>query len=334
MSVIISTHNRPDALRLVLEGYGRSICRDFEVVVADDGSGPETADLVRSMSRAASYRLQHVWQRHEGFRLAGARNQAAKSASGDVLVLTDGDCVPLPETLTLPLERCVPGRAITGGRCLLTEEETLGILSRELSTDKILADVLRRDLPALRLLRWKNRFYAITHLKPRPKLLTANAAVHRSDFEAVNGFDERFVGWGYEDEDLARRLRRMGVQIADACNESLVLHLFHPVHETHRPDARASANYRYFKLNRFLTKPLRGLKRRDPTELELELTGEVPAALLPILPKARPNPPEVSLCFGKGLPGELPRGEVVFRHLRAESFPTLESLYRFLGELL
>ena len=315
----------------MLEGYGRSPRGDFEVIVADDGSGPETAELVRGLAAQFRHPLRHVWQPHDGFRLAAARNAALRVAVGEVIVFTDGDCIPLPGSLDSPSRACKQGHALTGGRCYLSEEETRSLLSREATVDDVLPGALAREGSGLRRERRKNRFHAFTKLKPRPKLLTANAAVHRLDLERVNGFDERFVGWGYEDEDLARRLRRVGVRIGDGSLESIVLHLFHPVHETHRPNARGSANYAYFKQARYLTRPLRGLVARTPRDLGVELLGKVPGPLAHLSRSSAPEPPEVSLCFGRKILGRRPRGEVVLRGLVSERFSGPEELYRFLA---
>ncbi len=339
ISVIISTFDRPDALRLVLEGYTRSTYRDFEVVVADDGSASETGAIVDSVARKFPFPLARVWQPHEGFRLAAARNLAARSARGRILVFTDGDCIPFSDALEAHAARCAPGRAQTGSRCLLSEEETDRLLRSLTLPSGLEAVARRREAPRLRRERWKNRFYAVTRLKPRPKLLTANAAVHRDDFERVNGFDERFVGWGYEDEDLARRLRRAGVKVLDAARESLVLHLFHPVDESHRPDARAGANYRYFKSGSFLTRPLKGLRTRRVEDLAVEILGAAPEPLLlafvpapkgQLAASERPtNRPEVSVVFGvRGVSGPRPRGEVVIRVPGDSPVTSPEALYR------
>ncbi|MBI4600521.1 MAG: glycosyltransferase [Planctomycetes bacterium] len=332
LSVIISTYDRPDALRRVLEGYARSTYRRFEVVVADDGSGPETAAVVDDLARGAPFPLRRVWQPHEGFRLAAARNLAARAAAGDVLVLTDGDCIPFPDALEAHAELCARGRAVTGDRCLLDLEETERILGGLEAPESAFERARRREAPRLGRLRWKNRLYALTGWKPRPKLLAANASVHRQDFEAVNGFDERFVGWGYEDEDLARRLRRTGVRVIDRALESLVLHLFHPVHASHRPDARSGENYRYFKRGAFLTRPLRGLRPRTVEDLEVEWLGEGPLAAGAGLPGPRGRP-ELSLVRAGMRPRARPRGELVLE-VPGSSLPfgSPEELYRFLRE--
>ena len=53
--------------------------------------------------------------------------------------------------------------------------------------------------------------------------------VSRADFERVNGFDMRFVGWGWEDEDLVVRLRRAGLRCGWPGPRATLLHLDHAV---------------------------------------------------------------------------------------------------------
>jgi glycosyltransferase involved in cell wall biosynthesis len=334
VSVIVSTYNRPEALKLVLEGYARSTFRDFEVVVADDGSAEETARAVDDFASRSPFPITRAFQPHHGFRLAHARNLAVRASRGEILVFTDGDCIPFPDSLEPHAERCAPRKAQAGSRSLLSEDETKSLLSGALSASDFFEPVRRREKARLRGLWWKNRIYAWTRWKARPKLQTSNAAVHRSDFERVNGFDERFVGWGYEDEDLARRLRRAKVRILDGSRESLLLHLFHPVHESHRPHARSGENYRYYRRNRFLMRPLQGLCSRKVEELSLELVGEVPETLRSTLFKAG-APPEVTLVFGRRrhLPRST-RGELTIHVPESSHLSSLGDLHRLLLENL
>jgi hypothetical protein len=168
-------------------------------------------------------------------------------------------------------------------------------------------------------LRLLNLFYTATRLKHRPKLVAANCSVHCEDFRSVNGFDERFVGWGYEDEDLARRLRRRGVRVVCGSRDCLALHLFHQVHESHRPSSRGTANYRYFHQNRYLTACRRGLEHRPLEALRYEVLGEPPPLLESLLEDLgavsgkgarKEGSPEVRLIFPGTRQWPRPGGEL------------------------
>ena len=332
ISVVVTTYNRLDALQAVLSGFERVSYRDFELVVADDGSEHETGDWVRRFAARANYPVRHVWQEDLGFRAAAARNLAVRAARGSVFVFIDGDCVPYPDTLEEHAMQCTPGRAVAGGRCYLGQRETLEFLTISgLRRLEFSARARRSEGLRLSRLYWKNRFYRLTRLKARPKWHTANASVHRTDFEAINGFDERFIGWGYEDEDVARRLRRLGVELWDGCRRTVALHLFHQVHTSHRPSARGGEGHVYFKSGRFLTRPVDGLCRRRGADLEVELLGdEVPQELRALADKTTICP-DVSVVFGESedRPG---RGEVTLRYDGPRTFVTLERFRRWLEE--
>jgi GT2 family glycosyltransferase len=320
LSVILSTYERPDALALALGALRGAAAPglDLEVLVADDGSGPETARVAREFASAAPFPVEHVRHEHQGFRLAAIRNRAARRARGEVLVFLDGDCLLLPRALDLHAARSAPGRAHTGARLLLGEEETRLLLGRRLAPADVWAPALHRARPGLLCLVLENFLHRFLHWKPRPKLVAANCGVARTDFERVNGFDERFVGWGYEDDDLARRLRRAGTRVADGSLSCLALHLFHPVHESHRPSARGTANHLYFRRERFLTRPRRGLVERPLGSLGYEVVGTPPPSLLSLLTELGVEPgrprstgrPEVSLVFSGTRGAARPRGEV------------------------
>ena len=66
----------------------------------------------------------------------------------------------------------------------------------------------------------------------------------RAAFEAVNGFDETFEGWGWEDLDLGLRLQLAGFRGHNVVAESRALHLFH------EPAACSSANREYYQRSR------------------------------------------------------------------------------------
>ena len=96
-SIIVSTYNRPDALELVLLRLDEQTIDAFEVVVADDGSTAETAEVIERLKGRVRYVLKHVWQEDSGFRAARARNVAVLQSKGDYLLFLDGDCLPLPD---------------------------------------------------------------------------------------------------------------------------------------------------------------------------------------------------------------------------------------------
>lgn len=237
IAVVVTTYNWPRALEAVLESLERQSYRKFEVLVADDGSGRATAGLIEELSERVAYPLRHVWQEDEGFRAAAIRNQAVAHTRAEYILFLDGDCLVRPDFLQRHALLARRGHFVAGNRVLLSR-----VFSRR---------VLEHGLPiagwgagrwlAARLLGGINRFLSLARL-PLGRLRdrasrrwegvkTCNLGLWRKDFLAVNGLDERYRGWGYEDSDLVIRLIRNGVGRRDGRFATTVLHLWHPEHQ-------------------------------------------------------------------------------------------------------
>jgi glycosyltransferase involved in cell wall biosynthesis len=94
ISIIISTYNSEDWLKKVLWGFNCQTFTNFEVVVADDGSGPATRQLLDQMRQEVFYNIAHVWQEDDGFQKSRILNKAVLACNADYIIMTDGDCIP------------------------------------------------------------------------------------------------------------------------------------------------------------------------------------------------------------------------------------------------
>ena len=124
ISVIVSTYERPDALAAALRGLSRQSDRRFEVVVADDGSGPATAAVIGQWKATLGVPLIHVRHEHSGFRAAEIRNRAIVASSGGYCVFLDGDCIPRADFVAQHRRLAEPGWFVAGNRILLSEHLT------------------------------------------------------------------------------------------------------------------------------------------------------------------------------------------------------------------
>jgi glycosyltransferase involved in cell wall biosynthesis len=234
ISVILTTYKREDALEAVLRGLARQSDRGFEIIVADDGSGPATREFVERRARSLDIPLKHVWQEDRGFRAGEARNRGILASCGAYCIFLDADCIPRPHFISVHRRLAEPGWFVTGNRVLMSRALTERILAEASEVELWGA----KDWIALRGQGKINRLAPLLPLplgplrKLRPKAWrgarTCNLAVWRRDLDRVDGFDATYAGWGLEDSDLLIRLLRTGVRRKDGNFATGVLHLWHP----------------------------------------------------------------------------------------------------------
>ncbi|GAB3386205.1 glycosyltransferase family 2 protein [Massilia agri] len=233
ISVVITTYNRPDALAAVVEACFMQDDKNFEIIIADDGSTANTRDTVARLAAGAPVPVKHVWQPDEGFRAAMARNRGTLAATGDYIIFLDGDCVPQRDFIARHRRLARPGFLVSGSRILLSQALTERVLREHIDVAgmSVFARVrhrLRGDMNKVlqTMLRWPDLGRVRRSFSWR-RIKSCNLAVWRADLDKVNGFDESFVGWGHEDSDLVLRLFHAGVQRKDGALATEVLHLWH-----------------------------------------------------------------------------------------------------------
>ncbi len=233
ISVIVTTYNREDALEAVLRSLARQTDADFEVVVADDGSGPATADLVEAWKAKVGHRVEHVWHPDAGFRAAEIRNRAVLASRGAYCIFLDGDCIVRPDFVAVHRRLGEQGAFVTGNRILLSRDLTAKVLREKLSPEAWSFSTWLAE-------RWHggvNRLLALLHLPLGPLrrlrqnkwqgARSCNLAIWRNDLDRVDGFDADYSGWGKEDSDLILRLLHAGVRRKDGVFATGVIHLWH-----------------------------------------------------------------------------------------------------------
>jgi glycosyltransferase involved in cell wall biosynthesis len=233
ISVVVSTYERPSFLERVLWGYAVQSDRDFELVVADDGSGPRTAELIRRLRRETGLELLHVWHEDRGFRKSEILNRAIVAAGGDYLVFTDGDCIPRRDLVLVHRRLARPGRYLAGGYLKLPQmvSERIGVddvvSGRVADLSWLRAQGWRPGRRALRLVRWRPLAALFDRLTPTAAHFHGNnASTWREALLEVNGFEGE-MGYGGLDRALGYRLENAGVKGVQVRHRAVALHLHH-----------------------------------------------------------------------------------------------------------
>lgn len=232
VSIIVSTYNHPEWLEKALLGYAAQDRRDFEMIVADDGSGSDTRARLEALRPQLPFPVVHVWQEDEGFRKCRALNLAVLAATGDYLIFSDGDCIPRSDFVSAHLREREPGRFLSGGYCKLPLA-----LSQRIERDDIEAGratdpvwlringMTRRTLKIARHPPWRQRLLnALTPTKPHWH--GHNASAWAQDVLRVNGFDER-LSYGAEDLEFGDRLENAGIRGKQIRFSAVCVHLDH-----------------------------------------------------------------------------------------------------------
>jgi glycosyltransferase involved in cell wall biosynthesis len=228
ISLVVLTYNWKEALALCLESIFAQTRLPDEIIVTDDGSREDTAELVRAYIRKSPVPMIHVWQEDKGFRAAAARNRGIAAACGDYIVQLDGDMILNRYFIEDHARLAKENTFIQGKRAMLSQEATRRILaSGTINIGPLSPGVKfshRRFLVRSRLL---SAIFSSTNRRPRGTL-SCNMSFWRSDLIRVNGFDERFVGYGGEDGDLALRLLHLGLSRQYMKHMAFGAHLYHP----------------------------------------------------------------------------------------------------------
>lgn len=246
ISVVLTTYNRSDALLAVLAGLAAQDDTDFELVIADDGSAPDHVQTIERGLGELGLAATYVWQPDVGFRAARARNLGVLLSHGHYVVFLDGDCVPETDFISGHRRLREKGCFVNGSRVLLNRELTEAVVrGDERIFDRNFTYWLNKWRQR-RANKWTSKIrFPGQALRKQPAfawrgIRSCNFGIWRKDYEAVDGFDETFQGWGHEDADLVLRLHNAGMVRKNGFFATEVYHLWHT--EASRTEASINAD--------------------------------------------------------------------------------------------
>ena len=233
VSVIITTFDQPEQLEKVLWGYANQRHRGFELIVADDGSGPQTTEVIDRVAKLAGLDVIHVWHEHRGFRKTEILNRAIAAAGSEYLVFSDGDCIPRDDFLLAHAQLAEPGCFLSGGYLKLPPEVSASITVSDVRSGRATdASWLRErgwrpGKRALRLLRSGRIAMALDLITPTRRTWNGhNSSAWKTAIETANGFDLD-MGYGGLDRALGERLINAGIRGKQVRHRTPCLHLHH-----------------------------------------------------------------------------------------------------------
>jgi glycosyltransferase involved in cell wall biosynthesis len=235
-SLIIATYNKPDALDLVLKSVLKQSQLPGEILIADDGSGEDTQKLIRQYQDEQIIPIRHIWHEDQGFRLSAIRNKAIAAANGEYIIQIDGDVLLHRHFIKDHVAFARENSFVRASRIYLDENLTRMLMTREKTHFSILEKGVSNRTSAMRVpflwslfeTNYKNKGDEVYEIHG------CNMAFFKSDAIKVNGYNEDFEGWGYEDKEFVARLLVAGVKKRFLKMGGIVFHLHHPISSMHR----------------------------------------------------------------------------------------------------
>ncbi len=209
VSLIISTYNWPQALNLCLKSVTSQTIMPDEVIIADDGSGLATKQLIESFRTQFGVPLIHVWHEDMGFRKSMILNKAISAASSQYIIEIDGDVILDRNFVKDHLSVAEEKTFIRGTRAHLKKEILSSVFKEERISFSFRAKGIKNRFNAIRI---PSLAWLFTQKKNTAKSVRGcNIAFWKKDFIAVNGYSNDMQGWGAEDIELAARFINIGV---------------------------------------------------------------------------------------------------------------------------
>ncbi len=237
ISLIIAVYNKADLLRYVLAACSRQTFKEFEVIVADDGSGKEIKDVIEEAKQIYTFPIIHCYHEKKGWQKNKILNESIRTAHAEYIVFIDGDCIPskhfLHDHWTEREENCTLwGRRVDMSERWTNELTVKTILNGKFEQLGLLEIMDGIKGKAKRLedgIRIKSKLLR-TLLRRRTKgMIGCNFSLFKKDLQKVNGFDELYDGPGFgEDSDIEYRLSLIGVQGKSLRCLAILFHIYHP----------------------------------------------------------------------------------------------------------
>lgn len=225
VSVIIPMYNSRRTALQTLQGLSAQNRSDFEVIVVDDGSTDDSAQLVEEFSRSSSFPLRIIRQPNAG--PAAARNNGALQAKGSFLVFLDSDCVPPPGWLNEMVSLVKDG--VVGSHCGYHVKNSASLVARYIDLE----------------IAHRHRELAGHDID---SVASYSACVSKEAFVAAGAFNKEYTAANAEDFDLSFQMRKRGGRLVFT-DKTFVYH-YHP--ESLRRYLRQQYTRGYWRVKMYL----------------------------------------------------------------------------------
>lgn len=232
-SVILTTYNSEAWLEKVIWGLSVQTEKDFEIIIADDGSKSATKDLLDALRPQLQMPLIHVWQEDNGFQKSQILNKAIIASNTDYLIFTDGDCIPREDFVATHLKYRQKGYFLSGGYFMLPMNVSK-LISKEDIISQDCFDIrwltskgLKKTSKASKLMAKGMVSRIMNAITPTKATWNGhNASGWKKDIVEINGFNQE-MQYGGQDRELGERLFNKGLKSKQIRYSAICIHLDH-----------------------------------------------------------------------------------------------------------
>lgn len=238
ISVIISVYNKLEQLKNILIFLNEQTTLPDEVIIVDDGSSERIEDKLKDIIPELKYKIKHIWQEDKGFRLSASRNNGIINAIGDYIVFLDQDIL-FDRYFVQNIRKSIRKNEVLKMRAVYLDEERTKKINNIIFEDKKISfEKIKKFIKKEEYIHLKKRYkqdtlknilFKLGLRKRSARVVGLGIGAWKKDLLKVNGFDEKFIGWGCEDHDLGNRLSALGLGLRTIDPSNIIIHMWHPI---------------------------------------------------------------------------------------------------------
>lgn len=224
-TLVTPTYNWPEALELLLLSVLNQSVLPNEVIIADDGSRQETKQLIERFQKIFPIPLNHIWHEDNGFQKSKILNKAIAIAKYDYIIQIDGDIIINKNFIKDHLTHSRNGQFLFGARVNIKKNFLEDLFKKKKIHFNFFSKGIKKRFRTIRIPIYSN-FIKQNH-NISSKLRGCNMSFWKNDIIKINGYNEKFVGWGCEDYELGYRLHKSGVLGKRLKFAAIEYHIYH-----------------------------------------------------------------------------------------------------------
>lgn len=232
ISIIISVFNNSEHLLKCLTSINNQSLLPDEVILTDDGSAEDIKQIIINRIEQYNFKIVFCQQADIGFRLARCKNNGVRVAQHEIIVFLDQDIITTKNYLKTVIKNITPKNFVVSLPVRTTSDQ-LSMLTEDVISNFTLAGIITNEqIKKVTKQYWKETLYRFLNKyylrKKGTKIRGGCFAIYKTNYLAINGFDENFVAWGNEDDDLGRRLENLQIKGNYPFHSDYSIHLYHP----------------------------------------------------------------------------------------------------------